>query len=250
VTCQRLRSFISTRPRLKAIFLPIVVEWGRIRFAWRKLSVPLSQELFLNGQDRRRECFDAVIDAVQPVEIIETGTYRGATTQYLATQYKLPVYTVEANKYFYLYSKLRLLRFRRIHVCFGDSHRWITRRTQNKRPATGPVFFYLDAHWGSNIPLRSEVHTILKHWPEAVICIDDFRVDDDPGYRFDRYGEITLCFDYLEIPSDSRAKVYFPAVPSDSETGLKRGAIWLVIGPTVQERIQTCVPQSLRNAFE
>jgi protein-L-isoaspartate O-methyltransferase len=80
------------------------------------LTRPATDEPALNGQIRRRAAFEAIITATRPEEIVETGTYRGATTAFLSQRFGLPVYSVERNRYFYLYSKLRLLSHWRTHV--------------------------------------------------------------------------------------------------------------------------------------
>jgi predicted O-methyltransferase YrrM len=238
-----LRNGIKRVPWLKALVLPVVNEASNIQFAWRKVSTPIGIDPPLNGQKRRRECISAIMAAVQPDEIVETGTYRGSTTEYFAKEYGLPVHTIENNKYFYLYSKLRLLRNRLAHVYFGDSPLLI-----HKRIAAGAgakrMFFYLDAHWFDSPPLIEEVLLIVNNCTEAIICIDDFRVDGDPGYRFDTYGSISLSLDYLNLPPG--VSVYFPADPAVSETGLKRGALFIAIGKTVQAKVATCSPRHLR----
>ena len=237
------RRQIKRVPFAGALFRALVREKLHIKYAWRELRSPLSTNPPFNGQEYRRRCIDAIIAAVQPHEIIETGTFRGSTTRYFAEHYECPVYTIDNNRYLYLYSKLRLLRHPRAHAWFGDSRKLLRQRKAAGANAI-PTFFYLDAHWRADLPLRDEVNFIIRHWAEAVICIDDFRVDDDPGYSYARY-RVFFTLDYIALPSD--VAVYFPAAPSSSETGLKKsGAVFLALGKTMQENISTCVPHHLR----
>ena len=51
-----------------------------------------------NGQEFRRRIFREILGAEPKVDVIvETGTYRGTTTEFMATTSGLPVFTVEAD---------------------------------------------------------------------------------------------------------------------------------------------------------
>ena len=108
------------------------------------------------------------------------------------------------------------------------------------------TFFYLDAHWGERLPLAEEVSFILKTWREALICIDDFRVDDDPGYRFDSHGGVPLSLDYLAPVLRGGPTVFAPAARSETETGARTGSVYIVVGPNARSRVVRCVPAFLR----
>ena len=60
--------------------------------------------------------------------------------------------------------------------------------------------------------------------------IDDFCVPDDSGYEFDDYGEgKILNLSYLSrVIEAHNLSVYFPAKPSNFETGAKRGCVVLI----------------------
>jgi hypothetical protein len=90
------------------------------------------------------------------------------------------------------------------------------------------AFFYLDAHWQEDLPLKQETDVIFSSWRNFVIMIDDFRVPADPGYGYDNYG-LGKSLELRDFPfhEDPRVKVYFPAVPSAEESGRKRGCIVL-----------------------
>ena len=134
--------------------LPVVREYHRARWALRQLRKPLHRNPPLNGQARRRECIEALLAALRPEEVLETGTFRGSTTLYLAKVQSAPVHSVEMDKYFWLASSLRCLPTRQVRVRFGDSFEFL-----HERAAGGGgnrlTFFYLDAHGGNGCHSRT-----------------------------------------------------------------------------------------------
>src|SRR5438552_3823575 len=73
-----------------------------------------------NGQRARVALFLSLIDKLGPCAIIETGTYRGITTEFMAGT-ALPIFTVESHARNYGFSRARLLRHSRVTVRRGDS---------------------------------------------------------------------------------------------------------------------------------
>ena len=183
-----------------------------------------------NGQSGRETLFQAVIASTAPVAIIETGTYRGTTTEYMA-EGGLPIYSVEGLARNYGFARARLWRKRSVHLYHGDSREVLRRlfagKLQSLRGRT--VFAYLDAHWNADLPLREELEMIFNHCPAAVVMIDDFQVPDDPGYQYDDYGPgKSLSPAYIEpILSAYDLEAYYPSMPSSKETGATRGCVVL-----------------------
>src|SRR5215467_7457931 len=66
-----------------------------------------------NGQLARAALFRSLIAKVRPRAIIETGTYHGTTTEFMA-QTGLPIFTVESHPRDYGFSRARLLRYRQV----------------------------------------------------------------------------------------------------------------------------------------
>lgn len=177
-----------------------------------------------NGQYHRQQLFLEMIRALPFQAVVETGTYRGSTSEFLASRSQLPVYTVESNPRFYHYAKLRLRRYKNAHPSLGDSRTFLkTLAADQSFPKTN-VFFYLDAHWPKSLPLREEVQMIASTWHSSVIMIDDFEVPGDPGYGFDEYKSLgRICLEYLSPLSEVGLVPFFPSIPSTDETGLKMG---------------------------
>jgi hypothetical protein len=62
------------------------------------------------------------------------------------------------------------------------------------------------------LPLVDEIALAFRHWPEAVVMIDDFAVPGDPGYGFDVYGAgQALRLDYLAANGVLSPGVWFAA---------------------------------------
>jgi hypothetical protein len=196
----------------------------------------------LNGQSGRQEMLRKLIAATDVAAIVETGTYRGTTTDFLRQVSGVPVYSVESQKRFYSYARRRFAGIEDVHVALGDSRAYVQGLSSDRRFPHGRVLFYLDAHWGPDLPLRAELICILRQWDDPIIVIDDFQVPDDPGYGFDDYGpSLRLCVDYLPREELRGFDVLAPALPSESETGMRRGCAVVVRSARV-ERLCATVP--------
>ena len=125
---------------------------------------------------------------------IETGTYRGSTTRYLAKRYP-KVISIEPSTVFYEYASSRLKHFRNVHLVFGRSEDVF----ENLLKSTAPeVNIWLDGHYSdggtylgdSVTPILSEIEVISKNlqsFSGLAIFIDDVRLfqkmlGDDSGY--------------------------------------------------------------------
>jgi len=160
--------------------------------------------------------------------VVETGTHRGITTGFLRRESGLTVHTVEVDRRYFYYATLRLCDDHGIVVRLGDSRRFLRHLAGDRSFPAQNVFFYLDAHWGQDLPLAEEVRLVSGSWDDWVAVIDDFEVPGDPGYGFDDYGpgrRLTLedrAFD--RVPG---VEVYWPSLPSSRETGFRRGCVVL-----------------------
>jgi predicted O-methyltransferase YrrM len=185
----------------------------------------------LNGQRGRQALLRDIVRRVSFKYVVETGTYRGVTTQFLADVSGLPIHSCERAPRYFEYSRRRLAN-RDVHLELADSRAFLSQLHVEL-----PALFYLDAHWGDQLPLRDEVAIIAQRWNAAVVVIDDFRVKGDDGYGYDDYGpgrvldESLLPMQYL-----SNWVLAYPALGSDAETGARRGCAVLV-SPIVGEDV-------------
>ena len=194
-----------------------------------------------NGQDFRRAIFIELVRRIPFSVIIETGTFRGTTTEFMQHETQLPVYSVEHSGRGFGFSYLRFLSNRAVRVFWADSRQALARlgRLGSLR-GTSP-FCYLDAHWDEDLPLADELNFIFATWPRAVAMIDDFKVPDDPGYGFDVYDSTgPLDLEYLRTHLVQPVTPFFPARPSGEETGYKRGSVVLAHDPDLVGALNSC----------
>ena len=177
----------------------------------------------LNGAGRQ-ELVRAVARSASPEAVIETGTHRGATTYFLWAITGAPTWTVEISSRSAAFAEWRLRDIADITVWRDESCAALRELASDSRVPRDGVFFYLDAHWGGDLPLHDELLIISNSWTDPVIMIDDFQVPDDPGYGFDDYGPgQRLTPDYLPLAEMGDVELLFPTCPSSAEGGLRRG---------------------------
>jgi hypothetical protein len=125
---------------------------------------------------------------------VETGTYLGGTSKYLAKRFS-SVISIEPSEYFHQYSKERLKKFKNIQLLKGTSEDLF----EDALVVTAPQGnLWLDGHFsdggtflGTKIsPISEELSSVAKHkhkFTELVIFIDDVRLfprqdDEETGY--------------------------------------------------------------------
>lgn len=218
---------------------------GRLDFLFRDPAMQDSYGGPFNGQKyRRRILFDLLY--YFPINtIVETGTYYGTTTALFAAT-SLPIYTVESHPRYFSSAKLRFLFNRsKVHLYKGDSRSFLRNLSQDSSVSKEDVFFYLDAHWSEDLPLREELEIIFANWKRPIIMIDDFQVPNS-DYGYDSYGPgKALNLRYLDpVVSTHNLSVFFPAVNASEETGAKAGIAVLcqeTAGLEIDKKINTLV---------
>lgn len=186
-----------------------------------------------NGQSGRQRLFSGIMASVDPPALVETGTYLGTTTEFLAGFGK-PVFTVEGDPRAYGFAKARLRKQRNVTLVHDDSRaalrRWCDGSLRSFADAT--LVFYLDAHWNEDLPLADELDIIFSHCPAAIVMIDDFQVPFDAGYAYDDYGPgKVLIANYIAPPvAKYELQAFYPTTPSVAESGLRRGCVVLTKG--------------------
>jgi hypothetical protein len=181
-----------------------------------------------NGQIARQDLVEKIIQVWSPDTVIETGTFRGVTTEWFAKCTLVPIYSCEKNKRFFLQSRQRLANFKNIHLVMQDSRDFI-RDIANTEVSKKKVLFYLDAHWEQDLPLREEISIIFQSFEYPCVIVDDFKIPFDSGYSFDDYGPgKTLSLEILEGLLSPEIQVAFPSTASNLDTGACRGAVILM----------------------
>lgn len=195
-----------------------------------------------NGQEGRRQIFAELVRETGITDIVETGSYKGVTTDFMQHETGLPVYSVENHPRFYGYARARLGGRRDVHLHFEDSRAFLSRISPALLEGGRNVLFYLDAHWQTDLPLADELRIVFAPGGSAVVMIDDFAVPDDAGYRYDDYGPgKQLKLDY--IASSVRQfglHCFVPSLSSQQETGGRRGCVVLAQSPALIAALRRC----------
>jgi hypothetical protein len=217
---------------------------GRLDF-FRHPDMQYGQGGPFNGQKFRLRVFFDLLYYFPIKAIVETGTFRGTTTALFGAT-SLPVYTVEINPRYFSYAKMRF-RFNRanIHLYRNDSRSFLKSLSEDSSVPKEDVFFYLDAHWGKDLPLRDELEIIFSKWRRPIVMIDDFQVPNS-DYENDDYGPgKVLDLSYIDpVVSAHKLAVFFPAENSSAETGARRGSVVLcqeMSGFEVDTKITTLI---------
>ena len=193
----------------------------------------------MNGQRYRCLLVAELIQKILPAAIIETGTYLGTTTEWLAS-FQLPIYSCEAVAHNFGFARERLTMTNNVHLLHADSRSALANFFNGplKSCLDDPILAYLDAHWYDDLPLDDEVRLIFDRCPRAVVLIDDFKVPNDEGYTFDDYGEgKVLDANYLaSAVGVHELTIRYPATASSLETGAKRGCAVLT-GPAMEAAV-------------
>ena len=181
----------------------------------------------LNGQAGRVALCRQIFAALRPTAIVETGTYRGTSTEFFA-EFGVPVHSVEADPWAHAFSAQRFRSSRdRVHLTLADSRTFLRQLAADPSFPSDGVFFYLDAHWHRDLPLAEEITIIFDNWRRSVVMIDDFEVPGD-GYSYDDYGPgAVLNAAYLEAIGRTDLVGFYPSLPAAEETGARRGCIVL-----------------------
>ncbi len=200
-----------------------------------------------NGQVFRQRIFTELIRHIDFTAIVETGTFRGTTTEFMQKASGLPVHTVEKNPRTHGYAGWRFRRNPKIVTRCGDSRSFLKSLFREPLFCRKPVFFYLDAHWDDDLPLLEEIELIMAHCPRGVVMIDDFKVPGDEGYGYDAYGKgKTVDLKYIaHLRKKLAFEAFFPSMGAEHESGKKRGCVVLVSAPNLIAtlgRVDTLVP--------
>ncbi len=184
-----------------------------------------------NSQKKREEIISSILISYKPSTIVETGTFLGSTTEYFSN-YCPKVKSVEISQLYYLVSLARLEKYENVELINDESSSFLTKMEFNDEK----YFFYLDSHWDEYLPLKAELEQILN-LKNFIVCIDDFKVEDEQNWGFDTYGDIELSIDNFKLLKDK--PIYFPSYSLSSETGGKKGSIFLSSEGSAEEVLKS-----------
>ena len=197
------------------------------------ISVLVNSPSYVHDQDNgfnrvkgRKIIFQDLLNNYKFFHIIETGTYLGDTSGYMAKTSGVPVLTCEKNPSLYRLAKMRLKKVELAHLHNMDSKEFLMELSKNPDITQNECFVYLDAHWGEDLPLKEEISIIASRWKKFVMMIDDFEVPGDDGYMHDSFGTLKyINIDRLKVRYNLCA--YFPSMSSSQEPKPPTGCIVL-----------------------
>ena len=177
-----------------------------------------------NGQVRRLMQISLIANKFKPNYAIETGTYLGTTTIYLAAMVTEQTYTIEINKKRALSARRRFeenYSDLMINCFIGDSILELTRILKDIPTKDKRLIAYLDSHGYGILPTTDELQALNNWGQDWIAIIDDFKVNTDPGYGFDIYNGVEVGLSIVpELPG---LQVWVTKENSILETGAKRG---------------------------
>src|SRR5262249_13861447 len=148
---------------------------------------------------------------------IETGSYIGKTTLFLAAsakRHQANVYSCEINDEFFEIAKTTTRGATNLQLHHEDSVKFLSKLDPLVRSQFN--FIYLDAHWYDYLPLKDEL-SIINAWSNSIVMIDDFKVPFDDGFGWDRYDDDReICMRYIDGVVVKKP-VFFPAYGAASE---------------------------------
>jgi cephalosporin hydroxylase len=177
----------------------------------------------LNGQYARLFFLFDMIKVIRPKIIIETGTYLGSSTILFAYLFD-KVFTIESNSKYFDVAKKRfsLLNLSNI-TCISGKSQSVLKDILESIPSNSEdiLFAYLDAHWEEQVPTTCEINQLLDWGGAFIALIDDFKIEHDSGYFFDRYASIIIGNSI--VPKSKDLRLFVLKIISSQESGARRG---------------------------
>jgi hypothetical protein len=136
---------------------------------------------------------------------IETGTYEGSTSKFLASRFPM-VTTIEPSTTYYHRAKQRLGKIKNVKVIFGTSEQFFQEALESTSEC---VNIWLDGHFSEGetflgnavTPILSELADIaylLPKFSSVALFIDDVRLFGDKSYSKDGYPQLSILSNWCD----------------------------------------------------
>ena len=175
------------------------------------------------GDELLAKMFQRVIKENKITKIIETGTYKGATTSRLADMVK-KVITIESNIGYKIEITKALKEKKNVNVYYGDSINNLSLAIGDF--GEGGLMFFLDAHWKGS-PLLAELRIIKENNLRPVIAIHDFKVPNHTELGYDSYFGQDYEWDWIKDSIELIYKGNYKIEYNNKAEGAKRGCIFI-----------------------
>ena len=237
--------FMELRERLPRTFFSTPLSYLLLDHIQPSLYMDDWSSLPFNGQIRRMSMIAAISRSISASAVIETGTFKGSSTPYLASLFKCKTYTIEINEFHASCSERRFKQNHKnldIELRIGDSAVEIV-NVLKEISSSETVAAYLDAHWLSAIPTKQELESLIDWGGKWVAIIDDFEIEHDSGYKYDSYGDVVIGMPI--IPKNDELEVWLPREDSLFETSVRSGTAYVFSNKDLREMIPTQILNDL-----
>ncbi|ASY24509.1 putative methyltransferase [Candidatus Planktophila lacus] len=239
--------WLMLRNKLPKKFFPTSVAYLFLDHIEPSVFMDNWSSLPFNGQVRRMRLISGLSLDLEIGTVIETGTYLGSSTPYLARIFNCETYSVEIDPYFAQRAKRRFENNHKdldIELIVGDSAQKIREILFNVSKSNS-IFAYLDAHWLDAIPTEDELNALIEWGGDWLAVIDDFQIELDSGYKFDSYDSVVIGLNL--IPVDEHLEVWVPKEDSKLETGVRSGTGIVFSSKSHREKVsENLISQMMR----
>jgi len=183
------------------------------------MNVVSGKKVILHNDRVFKEMFKFIGNKLKISSVMETGTYLGHTTEFLAKNFPgKPIFTCEIIESNYRRAKRNLINYKNVKVIKADSIKLLNTLDLSlfgERP-----LFFLDAHGEGDCPLEKEISFIGKNFKTAIMIIDDFKIDN-PLFQYDKYEGKEVSVERV-IPNKNKKLKYNLLFPNyDEKSGFK-----------------------------
>jgi hypothetical protein len=163
---------------------------------------------------------------------IETGTHIGHTFHYMCRTYSyIKCLGCEPAKGRFETVAKRVAPFKHTKVFHETSQKFLKRLDRYyTRMFDKSALIWLDAHskefkW----PLKEEIEFFTYKMPKSLILIDDFKVPNNPQFRFNKFGNQRYTLQYIKqyVHKDAKPYLYLPKYGKNMKPKSFTG--WLLI---------------------
>lgn len=195
-------------------------QWRDLELRRQAGDTALDLQDGFNGQLSKAEMFHEIV-AKRPMRVaLQSAAFRGQTTRYLAGRFRHVVAfgdeihdLEQAQKHCAVQPN--------ISFGYGDSRKMDEAWVNIPIPLDEVDFAYLDARVFRLCSLREELTFALSALPNAIIFIDDIKIDDDPDYSYEIFPPIVQDLDFIkDILKANNPLCFFPARRGVDDTSL------------------------------
>lgn len=167
--------------------------------------------------------FQEIIKRLGIETVIETGTYKGATTARLSKMVS-QVITIESNLDYAPEINERLKDRQNVTIRWGSSVDELGNAINESGREN--ILFFLDAHW-KGTPLLRELEIIKNKGLKPVISIHDFKVPNHPELGFDSYNRQDYEWEWIKASIEAIYGNHYKIEYNSEAIGAKRGCIFI-----------------------